>query len=51
MDNRGVYGLTVLNLIVVSPVEVENLLLTHPQVLDVAVVGIRDPKTSNELPR
>lgn len=35
----------------VSPVELENLLLTHPQVLDVAVVGVKDTKTGNELPR
>jgi len=35
----------------VSPVEVENVLLTHPQVLDAAVVGVKDVKTNNELPR
>jgi len=35
----------------VSPVEVENILLAHPQVLDAAVVGVKDVKTNNELPR
>jgi acyl-CoA synthetase (AMP-forming)/AMP-acid ligase II len=35
----------------VSPVELENLLLTHPQVSDVAVVGVKEVKTTNELPR
>lgn len=35
----------------ISPVELENLLLTHPQVLDAAVVGIRDIESGNELPR
>ncbi|KAF8313574.1 acetyl-CoA synthetase-like protein [Clavulina sp. PMI_390] len=35
----------------VSPVEVENVLLTHPQVLDVAVAGVKEARTGDEPPR
>lgn len=34
-----------------SPVEVENVLLKHPGVADTAVVGVKDARTGNELPR
>lgn len=37
--------------VTVSPAELENILLTHPQVSDVAVIGVKEAKTNNELPR
>ena len=37
--------------VTVAPAELEALLLEHPQVQDVGVVGIMDEYSGNELPR
>ncbi|TFY82241.1 hypothetical protein EWM64_g1771, partial [Hericium alpestre] len=35
----------------VPPAELEALLITHPKIVDVAVIGVEDPLQATELPR
>lgn len=35
----------------VAPAELESVLLLHPHIIDVAVIGIKEPGTDDELPR
>jgi 4-coumarate--CoA ligase len=35
----------------VPPAELEALLLTHPDIVDAAVIGVEEPSLATELPR
>lgn len=35
----------------VPPAELESILLTHPHIVDVAVIGVHSMKEATELPR
>ncbi len=35
----------------VAPAELEGLLVTHPKIADVAVIGVYDPSLASEVPR